>query len=154
MALAATLPPRCDIRPVPARSGAGRRLVISQRQNWLWIVAADGSVIAQGGIIDNPAVVKAGTFRTGDKCGRAGRIKRNQDYDELLWLDNYVRFGVCGEGLHRIPRSKATGRQIHPDWYLGTNLKVSHGCIRVSLGISKKIWTFTEHPTKVVVVKG
>ena len=34
---------RCDVRPVPARSGTGRRIVISQRQNWVWLVRADGS---------------------------------------------------------------------------------------------------------------
>ena len=33
-----------------------------------------------------------------------------------------MRFAPCGFGFHRIPRAKSGGRQIHPDWYLGTNL--------------------------------
>src|SRR5687767_3203138 len=44
---------RCDVRPVP-RSGTGRRIVISQRQNWVWLVAAGGRVVGQSGMIDNP----------------------------------------------------------------------------------------------------
>lgn len=153
-ALAADNPPRCDVRPVPTKSGKGRRVVISQRQNWMWLVRDDGSVVAQGGIIDNPRVVKAGTFWTGSKCGRPGRIKLNQDYSLSLWLDNFVRFGSCGEGVHRIPRYKSSGKQMHADWYLGSDLKTSHGCIRVSNAMSKRIWSFTKSRTKVVVVRG
>ena len=44
---------RCDTRPVPAGSGKGRRIVVSQRQNWVWLVRANGNVKAQGGMVDN-----------------------------------------------------------------------------------------------------
>ena len=37
---------RCDVRPVPPGSGSGRRIVISQRQNWVWLVAAGSFVFA------------------------------------------------------------------------------------------------------------
>ena len=32
---------RCDVRRLPAGSGSGRRIVISQKQNWVWIVGAE-----------------------------------------------------------------------------------------------------------------
>lgn len=153
-ALDAATAPRCDVRPVPAGSGEGRRMVLSQRQNWIWLVNADGSVVAQGGMIDNPAVVKAGRYTIGAKCGRPSHVARNQDDSLTLWLYNFVRFAGCGAGFHQIPVSKATGAQIHADYLLGTNYKQSHGCVRVSAALSKSIWDFGTDGTPVVVVAG
>lgn len=145
---------RCDVRPVPARSGDGRRIVLSQRQNWLWIIGPKNGVLAQGGIVDNPGVLATGTYRTGSYCGRAARIERNGVESGLLWLDNFVRFAPCGIGFHRIPRYISTGQQMHPDWLLGTNYRESHGCIRLSNRLSEKVWDFTSRTTTVRVVKG
>ena len=132
---------RCDVRPVPAQSGSGRRIVISQSQNWVWLVGADNRALAQGGIVDNPDALRKGTFATASYCGRAARIRMNSSGS--LWLDHFIRFAPCGFGFHRIPRSKSSGRQIHPDWYLGTNLSRSHGCVRVSATTARRIWDFT-----------
>ena len=60
-----------------------------------------------------------------------------------MWLDDFVRFAPCGFGFHRIPRRMSDGHQIHPDWFLGTNLATSHGCIRLSSGMAQRIWRFT-----------
>lgn len=132
---------RCDVRPVPARSGSGRRIVISQKQNWVWVVAAGNRVLAQGGIVDNPGELRRGSYRTGSYCGRAARVRKNTSGS--LWLDDFVRFAPCGFGFHRVPRSKASGRQIHADHLLGTDLASSHGCIRLSAAMASRIWTFT-----------
>jgi hypothetical protein len=145
---------RCDVRPVPAHSGEGRRIVLSQRQNWLWIVGPKGGVLAQGGMIDNPGVLRTGSYRVGSYCGRAARIERNGVASGLLWLDNFVRFAPCGVGFHRIPRYISTGEQMHPDWLLGTNYRESHGCIRLSNALSEKVWDFTARATPVRVVRG
>jgi peptidoglycan hydrolase-like protein with peptidoglycan-binding domain len=150
--LMATTAKRCDVRPVPAGSGSGRRIVISQGQNWLWLVDSAGRVVRQGGIIDNPSYLRPGTYTTGSKCGRAGRIKRNTDGGSL-YMNNFVRFAPCGIGFHQIPTYKSTGGQIHADWYLGTNKKASHGCIRVQKAMSDTIWNFTTSTTKVVVLR-
>lgn len=143
--------PRCDRRPVPAHSGAGRRVVVSQRQNWVWLVGARG-VVAQAGMIDNPDVLRPGAHATGSYCGRPARVWRNQDLGGRLWLDRFVRFAPCGIGFHRIPIWKSSGAQLHPDWYLGTNLAQSHGCLRVSRAFSEKVWRFTARRTPVRVV--
>ncbi|WP_432944064.1 L,D-transpeptidase family protein [Kribbella sp. CA-253562] len=142
---------RCDVRAVPA-SGGGKRIVISQGQNYLWLIDAAGKVVRQGGIIDNPSYLKPGTYSTGSKCGRAARIKRNTDGGSL-YLNNFVRFAPCGIGFHQIPTYKSNGAQIHGDWLLGTNKKASHGCIRVQKSMSDAIWNFTTSSTKVVVVR-
>jgi hypothetical protein len=142
---------RCDRRPVPAGSGSGRRIVLSQRQNWIWLVRADGSVLRQGGMVDNAGELGHGSYRTGSYCGRAARVERNRSGQ--VWLDNFIRFAPCGFGFHRIPRSMSSGAQIHPDWMLGTNLRQSHGCIRLTNAMSEKVWSFTSSAaTRVRVV--
>lgn len=143
---------RCDRRPV-AGGGSGRRIVISQRQNYLWLVRADGSVAAQGGVVDNPRYLRAGTYRSGPKCGRAAKIRNNSDASGRLRLHNFTRFAPCGIGFHQIPQYRSTGAQIHPDFLLGTNYRESHGCIRVSRSMSDKIWGFATIGTRVVVLR-
>ena len=143
---------RCDRRPVPARSGTGRRIVISQPQNWVWLVRANGEVLRQGGVIDLPSELSKGWHASGSYCGRAARIKKNSTTSNEVWLDNFVRFAPCGIGFHRIPTYKSNGAQMHPDWYLGTNMAQSHGCIRLSRSMSLAIWNFTTARTRVRVV--
>lgn len=143
----------CDVRRVPAHSGTGRRIVLSQRQNYVWLVARSGRVVAQGGIVDNPAVLSPGRYTVGSKCGRAARIAKNTDGGSLF-LDNFVRFAPCGIGFHRIPTYMSNGQQIHPTWLLGTDFRESHGCIRVSKAMSERIWDFTARATVVRVVRG
>lgn len=150
--LMATSAKRCDVRALPAGSGTGRRIVISQGQNWVWLVDARGKVVRSGGMIDNPSYLRPGTYSTGSKCGRTARVKRNSDGGRL-YLNNFVRFAPCGIGFHQIPTYKSSGAQIHADWLLGTNSRASHGCIRVSKSMSASIWTYTTTSTKVVVTR-
>lgn len=134
---------RCDRRPVLARTGSGRRIVISQHQNWVWLVGPAGRIVAQGGMIDNPGVLARGSYATQSYCGRAARIRWNTTATRSVYMENFVRFAPCGIGFHRIPTYSVGGSQIHPNWYLGTNLDRSHGCIRVSRALSFHIWDFT-----------
>ena len=60
---------------MPAGSGSGRRIVISQRHNWVWVVGAGNRVLAQGGVMDNPGELRRGSYRTGSYCGRAARVR-------------------------------------------------------------------------------
>ena len=141
---------RCDQRPV-VRSGTCRRIVLSQRQNYLWLVRADGSVAAQGGLIDNTGVLDPGSYTVGSKCGRQAKIRTNSDYSGRLRLNYFVRFAPCGVGFHQIPVEKSSGDQIHPDWFLGTNKKESSGCIRLSRQLAGRLWDFAGSGTRVVV---
>jgi peptidoglycan hydrolase-like protein with peptidoglycan-binding domain len=143
---------RCDLRPVPGHTGAGRRIVLSQAQNWVWLVGPKGGVVAQGGVVDLPSVLGKGWHATGSYCGRAARIKRNTATSGSVWLNNFVRFAPCGIGFHQIPTYMSNGRQIHPDWYLGTNFDQSHGCIRLSRAMSLRVWNFTAGRTRARVV--
>lgn len=144
---------RCDRRPVPRHSGTGRRIVVSQHQDWIWLVRADGSVAAQAGMVDAPRVLAPGHYATGSYCGRAARIAENTDLTGRYWLDHFVRFAPCGIGFHRVPRLKSTGRQIHPDWVLGTDQATSDGCLRLSQAVAGRVWRFTSRRTQVRVLR-
>jgi Putative peptidoglycan binding domain/L,D-transpeptidase catalytic domain len=143
----------CDRRPVPGAGAGGRRIVLSQKQNYVWLVRSGGAVVAQGGIVDNPRSLRAGSYRSGPKCGRAGRIRNNSDASGRLRLHNFTRFAPCGIGFHQIPQYRSSGAQIHPDFLLGTDYRESHGCIRVSRQLSGRIWAFATTGTKVVVLR-
>lgn len=142
---------RCDQRPVPRHTGHGRRIVVSQAQNWVWLVNGKEEKVAEGGMIDNTGVLGPGRYRTGSYCGRAARIHPNSDASGSLRLDHFVRFAPCGIGFHRVPVSYSTGAQIHPDWWLGTNRAESHGCLRLSARLARQVWDFTVRPTTVRV---
>jgi hypothetical protein len=146
--------PSCRNRPVPPNSGSGRRIVISQRQNWVWLVASDGSVKRQGGMVDNTSLLRPGRYRTGSYCGRSARIIRNRSASGSLYLENFVRFAPCGIGFHRVPTYVSNGNQIHPNYIVGTNLAESHGCIRLTQSMSRQVWLFTSARTEVRVVVG
>lgn len=141
---------RCDRRPV-VRSGSGRRVVLSQRQNYVWLVRASGRVAAQGPVVDNPGVLGKGSYRVGSKCGRAAKIRMNSSYSGDLWLPHFTRFAPCGIGFHRIPLHKSSGNQMHPDWILGTDMDRSAGCVRLSRSMASRMWDFATVGTRVVV---
>ena len=138
--LMASTAKRCDVRAVPRRSGTGRRIVISQTQNWVWLIDARGKVVRQGGIIDNPTYLKAGNYTSGAKCGRAARIRKNTD-GASLYLNNFVRFAPCGIGFHQIPTYKsereadprrlAARHQLQglPRLYPGVGVDVGHDLV-------------------------
>ncbi|MGA8209739.1 MAG: peptidoglycan-binding protein [Nocardioidaceae bacterium] len=149
--LATATPTRCDRRPVPARSGRGRRVVVSQQQNYLWLVGAHGRVLAQEPMVDNPRILRPGQYRAGSQCGRAARIAANSDYTGRYRLARFVRFAPCGVGFHQIPTGRS-GAQLHRDYLLGTDLRTSHGCIRLSREMSVRVWDFVTIGTTVVVV--
>lgn len=136
---------RCDVRPVPGGTGSGRRIVLSQAQNWVWLVRSNGSVYAQGGIVDNPSELHRGWTHTGSYCGRPARVRLN--HSGSVYMDDFVRFSPCGIGFHRIPRYISSGRQMHADYYLGTNFTQSHGCIRLSARMARNIWNWTSGTT-------
>lgn len=142
----------CNKRPVPANTGTGKRIVLSQKQNWVWLVRSDGTTVWQSGVIDNPNVVQPGVQTIGSKCGRAAKIRVNRSYDKKLLLDHFSRFYPCGVGFHRIPTYPSNGAQIHQDYLLGTNAMTSSGCVRMSATAAEKLWYFGTIGTKVYVV--
>ena len=123
-------------RPVPAGSGTGRRIVISQRQNWVWLVGRQGGSSPRAAWSTTRRCCTRGAHRTGSYCGRTARIKRNTD-DQRRRLARQLR--ALRALRHRLPPDPdlQVERQADPpDWYLGTNMSSSHGCIRLSRAMS------------------
>jgi hypothetical protein len=141
---------RCDRRPVPA-SGRGRRVVVSQGQNYVWLVRAGGSVLGQGGMVDNTRELRPGSYAVGSLCGRRAKVRMNTDYSGRLWLPYFTRFANCGVGFHRVPLSRSTGAPIHPEWLLGTDARTSSGCLRLGRRLAGQLWRFAGVGTRVVV---
>ena len=142
----------CDDRPVPSHTGSGRRVVMSQGQNWLWIVNKNDVVVAQGGVVDNDWLPQD-VYYTGAQCGKPARSRYRTDRSGGLEIDWFVRFHDCIVGFHAIPVSKRTGQPIHPDYYAGTDLSKSHGCIRMPTPLIKELYDFAAVRTKVVVTR-
>ncbi|HUR76207.1 MAG TPA: L,D-transpeptidase [Sporichthya sp.] len=142
----------CNDRPVPSHTGKGRRVVMSQGQNWLWIVNKNDKVVAQGGVVDNDWLPQD-VYYTGAQCGKPARSRYRTDRSGALEIDWFVRFHDCIVGFHAIPVSKRTGREIHPDYYVGTDLSKSHGCIRMMTPLIKALYDFAAVRTKVVVTR-
>ena len=59
-------PVPCDRRPVPPRSGTGRRIVVSQTQNWVWLVGPEGRAFHQG----DPSRESVGCIRMAEDDAR------------------------------------------------------------------------------------
>ena len=142
----------CDDRPVPSGTGKGRRIVMSQGQNWLWLVEPDGSVKAQGGIVDNDWLPQD-VYYTGAQCGKPARSRYRTDRSGGLQINYFVRFHDCIVGFHEIPVSKRTGQKIHPDHFAGTDLSKSAGCIRMPHPLIRHLYNFAAVRTKVVVTR-
>lgn len=143
---------RCDNRPVPPCAGDGRRIVVSQGQNWRWLVNRDGTVAAQGGVVGNSWLPRQ-HYRTGDQCARPGRARHQRDLTRNLRIDYFVRFAQCVVWFHQTPVSKATGRQIYPGDLAGTDLAKFHGCVRLPRPLIVQLWRFSRKPTEVVVAR-
>ncbi|GAA1617771.1 hypothetical protein GCM10009744_00400 [Kribbella alba] len=56
--------------------GAAALVVISQSQNWVWVIDSRSKVVRQGGIIDNPSYLKPGTYTSGSAGHQLARLTR------------------------------------------------------------------------------
>lgn len=79
--------------PVPADSGAGRRIVLAASADHVWLVNADESVAADLPASGTPDCLPGGTSTVISKSPSA----RIGAAGEVSWL---VRVGVSGEGFH------------------------------------------------------
>ena len=135
-------------RPLPARSGSGRRIVYAERAAHLWIVAADGRVLRDykvTGRVDRP---KPGTYHVYSKSPTA------VNPGERLTFDLMVRFayGVTGAriGFHTIPRYY-DGRPIQAEKDLGRAIGMG-GCVRQSRVDARWLYAWSRVGDTVVVL--
>jgi len=135
-------------RPLPARSGTGRRIVYAERAAHLWLVGADGQVLRDykvTGRVDRP---KPGIYHVYSKSPTA------VNPGERLTFDLMVRFayGVTGAriGFHTIPRYY-DGRPIQAEKDLGRAIGMG-GCVRQSRVDAQWLYAWSRVGDTVVVV--
>jgi lipoprotein-anchoring transpeptidase ErfK/SrfK len=132
---------------LPADTGNGRRVVFSEGQQRVWLVAGDDRVLrtylVSGSVTDN---LHPGTYSVYSRSANAIGI---DDSGTMKW---FVRFtqGDTGAafGFHDIPVSD--GERVQTVAQLGT--PTSHGCIRQRPADAKAMWDFAQNGTTVVVV--
>ena len=131
---------------LPADSGDGRRVVFSEGQQRVWIVAGNGVVrrtyLVSGSLTDN---LDPGTYQVYSRSLNAIGI------DDSGTMQYFVRFtqGDSGAaiGFHDIPVDE--GERVQTVDELGT--PTSHGCIRQRTSDAKAMWEFADLGTTVVV---
>ena len=131
---------------VPARSGAGRRVVFSENEQRVWLVRSNGTVrrtyLVSGSLEDN---LDPGTYAVFSRSRWAVGI------DDSGVMEFFVRFAQ-GEraaiGFHTIPTRLGVASQSRAQ--LGT--PQSHGCVRQAKADAISVWKFALEGTTVVVV--
>ena len=133
--------------PLPAASGAGRRIVFSQHLQRVWLVGARGATqrtyLASGSLTDN---LQPGHYAVTQRERHAVGI------DDSGTMQYFVVFtaGPTGAaiGFHSIPVKG--GHPVQTVSQLGT--PQSHGCIRQWRPDAIALWHFAPVGTRVVVV--
>lgn len=136
---------RTDETALPARSGAGKRVVFSLGKQRIWLVGEDGKVrstyLASGSLTDN---LKPGTYAVYSRSRHAIGI---DDSGEMEYFVRFTRGERAAIGFHSIPTKD--GKLLQTVDELGT--PTSHGCIRQRIGDAKRLWAFAPVDTTVVV---
>lgn len=131
---------------LPADSGSGRRVVFSEEQQRVWLVADDGTVertyLVSGSIYDN---LDPGTYSVYSRSEQAWGI---DDSGTMKWFVRFAHGPNAAIGFHDIPIDDGSPVQSLDE--LGTPL--SHGCIRQRTTDALAMWEFAPIGTTVVVV--
>jgi hypothetical protein len=134
-------------RPLPARSGTGRRIVYSERAAHLWIVGDDGTVVRDYPVTGRVGRPKPGVYHVYSKSTVA--INPGQK----LRFEYMVRFavGITGAriGFHTIPRYY-DGVPIQKESQLGRAIGAG-GCVRQSRADAVWLYAWSRVGDTVVV---
>jgi hypothetical protein len=141
-------PQRSQVRKptdLPARSGAGRRIVFDLSGQRVWLVDRGGDVrstyLVSGSLTDN---LHPGSYKVYSRSRWAVGI---DDSGVMQYFVRFTRGQNAAIGFHSIPTKNGHALQTRAD--LGT--PQSHGCIRQALPDAIRLWNFAPVGTKVVV---
>lgn len=131
--------------PLPADSGAGRRVVYSVSRQRVWWVDHDGGAVRTAAVSGKARTPEVGTYQVFSRSEHATGTDGST-------MRHFVRFtrDVDGWaiGFHDIP--EMDGMPVQTEEQLGTPL--SHGCIRQSDEDARYTWDFLEVGDTVVVM--
>lgn len=134
-----------EVVALPPGSGSGRRVVFSESDQRVWLVAEDGQVertyLVSGSVYDN---LDPGTYQVYSRSRQAWGI---DDSGTMRFFVRFTRGETAAIGFHDIP--VADGQPVQSVDQLGT--PQSHGCIRQRRADARALWRFAPLGTTVVV---
>lgn len=134
-------------KPIPEKSGKGKRVIYSLNEQHVWLVNKDGVLIADfptAGRADKPGV---GRYRV------ASRSPKSRNLDYQVTFNYMVRFAKGQRawiGFHDIPRTY-DGKLWHTRAELGTPIGKG-GCPHLAKPDAKFLYKWAKVGTRVVVV--
>ncbi|MEY2740517.1 MAG: L,D-transpeptidase [Ilumatobacteraceae bacterium] len=132
---------------LPPRSGDGRRVVYSNRLQWVWVVDRDGTVVRAMPVSGRRGVPEAGAYRVTSQSPKSFSL----DFDGV-WFDHMTRFAFGPDGgnvgFHAIPRQY--GKVMQTEEQLGTFQ--GSGCVRMAPEDARFVYRWARPGTPVVVV--
>ena len=132
---------------LPARSGDGRRVVYSNRLQWVWVVDRDGTVLRAMPVSGRRGVPDVGSYRVTSQSVKSFSL----DF-EGVWFDHMTRFALGPDGgnvgFHAIPRQH--GKPMQTEEQLGSFQ--GSGCVRMSAEDARFVYRWARPGTPVVVV--
>ena len=136
-------------RPLPARSGTGRRIVYAETAAHLWVVGDDGAVIRDYAVTGRVGRPKPAVYHAYSKSTVA------TNPGEKLRFEYMVRFavGLTGAriGFHTIPRY-VDGLPIQSENQLGRAIG-SGGCVRQTRADAQWLYGWSRVGDAVVVLR-
>jgi hypothetical protein len=144
--LHAAAPEQHLLAPLPADSGEGRRVVYALEDQMVWLVAEDGTVLANYLVSGRAGVPNPGTYAVFSK---SPVTRAFLDPNTIMrWMVRFTKTAKTNIGFHDIPvHGDGTPYQTVDE--LGTAL--SGGCVRQELGAAKRMYRFVDVGTTVVV---
>ena len=143
-------------RPVPEKSGKGRRIVYANMDNWVWIIEEDGTVALSVPVSGKKLVPKPKTYNVFSKSEFSQSIFFPEI--KMKWS---TRFAISPNGkntiaFHEIPTCAWTGGHCNVKGLMQTEEQLgtfqSGGCIRMAARDAEFLFNWVEMGTKVVVL--
>jgi hypothetical protein len=134
-------------KPIPERTGSGKRIIYSLNEQHVWLINKRGVLIADfptAGRADKPGV---GRYRVASKSPKS----RNLDYEVTFnYMVRFAKGQRAWIGFHDIPRTY-DGKLWHTRKELGTPIGKG-GCPHLAKKDAKFLYNFAKVGTRVVVV--
>jgi lipoprotein-anchoring transpeptidase ErfK/SrfK len=143
-------------RPVPEKSGKGRRIVYANMDNWVWIIEEDGTVALSVPVSGKKLVPKPKTYKVFSKSEFSQSIFFPEI--KMKWS---TRFAISPNGkntiaFHEIPTCAWTGGHCNVKGLMQTEEQLgtfqSGGCIRMAARDAEFLFNWVEMGTKVLVL--
>lgn len=143
-------------RPLPEKSGKGKRIVFQNSLNWVWIVNENEEVVKSVPVSGRDGVPKAGKYRVMSKSEFSQSIFFPEI--KMKWS---VRFAISPNGkntisFHSIPTCAWEGGHCSPVGPMQTVEQLgtfqSGGCVRMLDVDAEFLYNFVEVGTRVLVL--